>query len=50
MLQSGTVQDGGSTDFRSKWTRIFHYDISQPEEPELVGEWGESDESCHFGL
>lgn len=42
MLQSGTVQDGGTTDFRSRWTRIFHYDISDAANPALVGEWGES--------
>lgn len=41
LLQSGTVQDGGSGDFRSRWTRLFHYDISNPASPTLVGEWGE---------
>lgn len=41
MLQSGTVQDGGTGDFRSKWTRIFHYDISDAANPNLVGEYGE---------
>lgn len=41
MLQSGTVQDGGSGDNRSRWTRIFHYDILDVANPALVGEWDE---------
>lgn len=39
-LQSGTVQDGGSGDFRSRYTRMLHYDISNVAVPVLVGEYG----------
>ena len=39
MLQSATVQDGGSSDFRGKYTRMVQYDISNPLQPSLVGEY-----------
>lgn len=39
MLQSATVQDGGSGDFRGKYTRMVKYDIANPLSPILVGEY-----------
>ena len=41
MLQSATVQDGGSDDSTSRFTRLLAYDISFPliERPPLKGEF-----------
>ena len=41
MLQSATIQDGGSKDSESRYTRMLAYDISDPndERPPLIGEW-----------
>jgi len=41
MLQSATVQDGGSDKTTSRYTRMFAYDVANPSvtRPSLVGEW-----------
>ncbi|KAF9526397.1 esterase-like activity of phytase-domain-containing protein [Crepidotus variabilis] len=41
MLQSATIQDGGTSKATSRYTRLLAYDISNGEEenPKLKGEW-----------
>ena len=40
MLQSATIQDGGSSKATSRYTRLLAYDISNPIlTPKLKGEW-----------
>lgn len=40
MLQSATIQDGGSDKSTSRFTRLLAYDVSNPlVEVPLIGEW-----------
>lgn len=40
MLQSATIQDGGSSKTTSRFTRMLAYNIANPAvKPRLVGEW-----------
>ncbi|KAF9038061.1 esterase-like activity of phytase-domain-containing protein [Panaeolus papilionaceus] len=40
MLQSATIQDGGDDKSTSRFTRLFAFDVSNPNvTPPLVGEW-----------
>jgi hypothetical protein len=40
MLQSATIQDGGSSKSTSRYTRLVAYDVGHKHKrPELVGEW-----------
>jgi len=41
LLQSATIQDGGSSKSTSRFTRLFAYDVSIPVPitPRLIGEW-----------
>ncbi|KAJ3506125.1 hypothetical protein NLJ89_g7041 [Agrocybe chaxingu] len=39
MLQSATIQDGGSSKSTSRHTRLFAYDVSHHITPRLKGEW-----------
>lgn len=41
LLQSATIQDGGSDKSTSRFTRLLAYDVSNPLiiRPHLVGEW-----------
>ncbi|KAJ8103189.1 esterase-like activity of phytase-domain-containing protein [Lipomyces tetrasporus] len=39
LLQSATIQDGGSDKTTNRYTRLFRYDITNVNFPKLVGEW-----------
>lgn len=41
LLQSATIQDGGSSKSTSRFTRMFAYDVSDALliRPKLIGEW-----------
>jgi len=39
MLQSATIQDGGSSKATSRYTRLFAWDVSTSSQPVFKGEW-----------